>query len=306
MISTANAFLSCLVPQIPRGSNTSITFGQFLDRFPAAAGKGKLHYRFRSDDSTCGFVWLDMIDRNEVVPTSSGVMTCKILCLENTTVSKRYTRLRLKSNLNKGEEGAAVAMAKRLTSERKVNVHNNVDRESRNDNGTGKQNIRQQRYSDNDTTNDHDHEYVEEDSHEDDEDEYQQAPAPTPVHSNVPAQTRNNTAPVPGPRNSSSNKQENGSGTSGSAVKKPNTTATVNNLLDNDESNIIDDESNKNNKNKATTQTPTPTPVIKISRPPVSATSPFNVSSVSVAASVSTVVEQEQDMFHFEGNFTDS
>ena len=275
------------VSKIPRSSNTNITFGQFLDRFPAAVGKGKLHYRFKSDDSSCGFLWQDMNDRNEIVPTSSGVMTCKILCLDNAIARKRLSRLRLKSNLSRGEEGAAVAMAKKLPRERKVDVHTNGEKQnSRNDNGTGKQSVRTpSRYKDHDDSN----ENVEEDSNEEDNDNYQQAP----VQNN--SKNSNNIS-----HNGNGKTQDNGKVTQANK----NMTATVNNLLDNDDA--TSPRTNVNTTTPPRKSRPS-IPATAISKPPAavstSTTNQFiSPSSASVSTPVSPpLVEQEQDMFHFEG-----
>ena len=229
-----------------------------------------------------------MVDRNDLVPISSGVMTCKILCLDNAAAQKRCSRLRLKSNLNRGEEGAAVAMARRLNQEKKINSNSNIEMENgRNDNGTGKQSVRStNRYADNDDIT----EIAEEDSNEEDEDNYQQAPV------------KNNTRGI-------NNTSQNGNGNtpdSGKAVQgKRSVTTAVSNLLNTDDAPSPSSTSNTNSNTVVRKSRPT-TPIVAISKPPpASITSPSKpfVSPSSVSTPISVpVVKQEQDMFHFEGN----
>ena len=225
-----------------------------------------------------------MNDRNEIVPISSGVMTCKILCIDNAITRKRFSRLRLKSYLGRGEEGAAVAMAKRLPRERKVDVHTIVEKQnSGSDNGTGKQSLRTpSRYKDNDDIN----ESIEEDSNEEDNDNYQQAPVQN---------------------NSKNNITHNGNGKTQDSCKalqiKKNMSATVNDLLDND-------DATSPGTNVNTTTPPRkgkPSIPTNISKPPAAASTTttnqfISPSSTPVSVPASPpLVEQEQDMFHFEG-----
>jgi len=95
---------------LPKGSNPSspATYGQFLDRFPPSARRGQMHFRFKEDDRTYGYVWKDVTDRQAPLPMSrDGVITCKILCVDVAHTQRRYTRLRLKKSLDSGAEGAA-------------------------------------------------------------------------------------------------------------------------------------------------------------------------------------------------------
>ena len=230
-----------------------------------------------------------MTDRNDIIPTSSGVITCKILCLDNSVAIKRYSRLRLKCNLNKGDEGAAVATAKRLSQEKKVNAHSNDRENNRNDNGTGKQSLRTpSRYTDNDNSDEN--EYVQEDSFEGD-DNFQQAP----VQSNHNSNSKNSK----NSRNSNDSKIGNGISRNGSndesdtgkSISAKNMTNTVDNLLDNDDAPMTDNISGKK-------MTPS-APIAAIPRPPtpVAMAGPAPKAVVAPAP----VTEQVSDMFHFEG-----
>lgn len=215
-----------------------------------------------------------MIDRNEVVPISSGVMTCKILCLDNSSARKRYSRLRLKSNLNRGEEGAAVAMAKReKNQEKKGNERETV----RND--TGKQSLRTpSRYSDKDDSK---QEYtVEEDSFEED-DNYQSAPVQNTNHSNNIS------------RNGSTEYRNENRDSGKSIPSKKINTNTVDNLLDNDDAPLADNSSSKKNTVTA--------PITPISRPPAAVVDRPSPAATPKQFVAPAPVEQAADMFHFEG-----
>lgn len=251
--------------QIPKGSNSNITFGQFLDCFPAASCKGKLHYRFRSDDLVCGYVWQDMADRNEIVPVSSGIMTCKILCLDGCTVVKRYSRLKLKNNLDTGEEGAAVHRTKRSNQEKQQ-----PNSSSNSINGSGRQNMNNvERYTDNHDRNRDVNQYPEDDSFEE-EDHYQQAPVYTDPKQN----------------GSNSNSNSNQSSAKASPARR---SIIVEDLLDNEDPSAPSPVSNKSRTVTPTGKsTPRPLPAV-IQPPPKQYAAP--------------IVEQaqEQDMFHFDG-----
>jgi hypothetical protein len=54
-------------------------------------------------------MWLDITSPQDILPFSSqGVITCKILKIDESLAIKRYTRLKKKSTMSRGEEGAAV------------------------------------------------------------------------------------------------------------------------------------------------------------------------------------------------------
>ena len=92
---------------LPKGE-TNPTYGQFLDRFPPSARRGQMHFRFKEEDWTHGYVWRDVNDRQAPLPMSrDGVITCKILCLDVAHAQRRYSRLRLKKTLDPGAEGMA-------------------------------------------------------------------------------------------------------------------------------------------------------------------------------------------------------
>ena len=256
--------------QIPKGSNSNITFGQFLDRFPAASGRGKLHYRFRSDDSTCGYVWMDMVDRSAIVPVSSGLMTCKILCIDSCSVAKRYSRLRLKANANSGEEGAA-AMRLKLSNQEKSSNGSSASSISSTakSNGTAKQNgSGPSRYTD--KPDRRDQQSMEEDAFE--EDDYQKAP----VYSD---QQHNGTSK---------------SSTKAAAVASFRKSDNVGNLLDGDDSpsSPVQIKSRPAQKSSITSRPVTLSP---------SAAAPIQT-PVTPKQPVAPP-KQEQDMFHFEGTF---
>lgn len=91
---------------LSKAGGTKATFGQFLDRFPASARRGRMHFRFKADENGCGYVWLDVTDRQTTLPMSNtGVITCKILLLDQTTSLRRYSRLKVKKNREQGLEG---------------------------------------------------------------------------------------------------------------------------------------------------------------------------------------------------------
>ena len=100
-IDTPNCF------QLPKvNGNSKISFGQFMDRFPVTAHRGQMHFRFKADDNACGYVWMDITDHQAILPSSSsGIITCKILCLDNAASLRRYSRLKVKKNLDSGLEG---------------------------------------------------------------------------------------------------------------------------------------------------------------------------------------------------------
>ena len=100
-IDTPNCF------QLPKvNGNSKVTFGQFMDRFPVTAHRGQMHFRFKADDNACGYVWMDITDHQTTLPlNSAGIITCKILCLDHATSLRRYSRLKVKKNLDSGLEG---------------------------------------------------------------------------------------------------------------------------------------------------------------------------------------------------------
>lgn len=190
--------------------------------------------------------------------------------MDNIKTVQRLSRLKLKRNVDKGEEGAAVARAKILSIEKKTN--SDRDKNTKNSN-----NRSVPRYSDNP---DQQHNQ-EEDDFEDEEDDFQQAPQ---VSQPPKSQDRNPRSPPEG---------------------KP---ATVNNLLDNDE---IESRVNTDvNSKKPAPSIPKPplqkqpiSPLIA-SIPKVAPISPPRSTPTTTPPPIAPVipVQQEQDMFHFEGD----
>jgi hypothetical protein len=209
-----------------------------------------------------------MGDRNEVVPVSSGIMTCKILCLDGCSVVKRYSRLKLKNNLDTGEEGAAVYRTKRSNQDKS---HSNSS--SNSINGTGRQNMNNiERYTDHDRNRDV-NQYPEDDSFEE-EDHYQQAPAPVYTDSKQ--------------NGSNSNGNSSQSSAKASPIRR---SIIVEDLLDNEDPS---EPSSASNQSRTVTprSTPTPRPSPAVIQPPP-----------KQYAAPAPIVEQaqEQDMFHFDG-----
>ena len=93
--------------QLPKvNGNAKVTFGQFMERFPVSAHRGQMHFRFKAEDNACGYVWMDITDHQTALPLSTaGVITCKILCLDHATTLRRYSRLKVKKNLDSGLDG---------------------------------------------------------------------------------------------------------------------------------------------------------------------------------------------------------
>jgi hypothetical protein len=209
-----------------------------------------------------------MGDRNEIVPVSSGIMTCKILCLDSCSVVKRYSRLKLKNNLDIGEEGAAVYRTKRSNQDKH---HSNSS--SNSINGTGRQNMNNvEKYTDHDRNRDV-NQYPEDDSFEE-EDHYQQAPAPVYTDSKQ--------------NGSNSNSNSNQSSAKASPIRK---SIIVEDLLDSEDPS---EPSSASNKSRTVTPRSTPTP-----RPPPAA---IQLPPKQYAAPAPIMEQaQEQDMFHFDG-----
>lgn len=209
---------------------------------------------------------MDMSDRSAIVPVSSGLMTCKILCVDSCSVAKRYTRLRLKANANSGEEGAAAMRSKMLSQEKSSNGSSASSIGATvKSNGTAKQNgSGPSRYSD--KPDRREHQSAEEDAFE--EDDYQQAPVYTEKKQN---------------------------GTSKNTTKEPVTSYrksdNVGNLLDGDDSpsSSVDVKPRAAPKSSVASRPAVPSPVTTAIQPPV-------IPKQAVAPP-----KQEQDMFHFEG-----
>lgn len=188
-------------------------------------------------------------------------MTCKILCVDNCFAIKRFSRLKLKANLNSGEEGAAFMRSKRLNQEKRSSTGGS-DRSNGIETAHGRN---PERYVENDDNN-HGNPFPEDDSYEE-EDDFQKAP----VYSEAP-------------RNDVSSSYNNGKGA------LPRKSSTVDNLLDNDDSPVA---SSVINRSPSATLTPV------IQRTP-SVGNPSTPKSY-VTPTPAPVVEQEQDMFHFDG-----
>jgi hypothetical protein len=209
-----------------------------------------------------------MTDRTEIIPVYAGSIICKILCMDNMKTVQRSSRLKLKRNVDKGEEGAAVARARILSIEQKTSLDRERDRNTSNGN-----NRPVPRYSDH-----HDQQHnQEEEGSEEEEDNFQEAPQ---VSQPPKPQDKNSRPP---------------------SERKP---TIVNNLLDNDE---IESRVNVSSKKSAAPipkpplqKQPTSPPIASIPKaapitPPRSAPTPPPIAPV-------TPVQQEQDMFHFEAD----
>lgn len=198
-----------------------------------------------------------MGDRSEIVPVSSGIMTCKILCLDGCSVLKRYSRLKLKHNLDNGEEGAAVHRTKRLNQEKHSNSSSNSL------NGTGRQNMNNiERYTDHDRSRDA-NPFPEDDSFEE-EDHYQTAPVYTDSNHNGSNSNQSSAKASPAKRS-----------------------IVVENLLDNEDPSELSSVSNKSRTTTPTAKSTPRSPAAVVQPPPKQYAAP--------------IVEQEQDMFHFDG-----
>lgn len=98
--------------QIPTGAS-SITYGQFLQHFPRTANThgGALHFRFRVEDKSCGYAWMDITNATEQLPTYGGFIFVKVLCLDPAVTLQRQSRLRRKHRADFGSEGLMAAKA---------------------------------------------------------------------------------------------------------------------------------------------------------------------------------------------------
>ena len=81
-------------------------FNEFLNYFPCAIDN--FHFRFRSDDKLLGYIWQDFdlnnaSVREQVLPQNNGIISAKILKLNQATCLKRASRLRLKNVLHQHE-----------------------------------------------------------------------------------------------------------------------------------------------------------------------------------------------------------
>ena len=65
-----------------------------------------LHFRFKMEDKVHGYVWRDIRSPTETIPVCMGVITAKILKMDDLSTSKRKSRLRRKKNADDGA-GAA-------------------------------------------------------------------------------------------------------------------------------------------------------------------------------------------------------
>lgn len=126
--------------QIP--NNAKPTFGHFLSYFPAHERSG-LHFRFRMEDPTSEYVWLDISSPDEVLPFYQDSIMAKVLRTNEAITLKRKTVLRRKnmenhsaSIVNGGaavfsrapESSAAPAPAPRKPETRPVSAKPTVDR----------------------------------------------------------------------------------------------------------------------------------------------------------------------------------
>lgn len=84
----------------------SLTFDHFKSAFPRKYNQSNLHFRFKKEDSQFGYVWIDIRNPAEPLPSSGGIIMAKILKLDEVNTSKRKTRLRRRLNVDNGVEGA--------------------------------------------------------------------------------------------------------------------------------------------------------------------------------------------------------
>jgi len=77
-------------------NNSKPTFGAFLANFPAHE-KGTLHFRFRMEDPNCGYVWLDITAKDEVLPIYQDSIMAKVLRADQAPTLKRRSMLRRKN-----------------------------------------------------------------------------------------------------------------------------------------------------------------------------------------------------------------
>lgn len=78
----------------------AVTFGDFLAGFPLKSFINSSKFRFRAEDETFGYVWLDIFNKSETLPIYSGVITAKILKLDTASVKTRKIILRKKKTLH--------------------------------------------------------------------------------------------------------------------------------------------------------------------------------------------------------------
>jgi len=90
---------------------TSVTYDHFVKNFPLyrTDPRAKLHFRFCARDKTYEYIWVDVTSKDMVLPLYNGVICAKVLRMDSIQVCKRYSRLRIKANTNRGLEGANAA-----------------------------------------------------------------------------------------------------------------------------------------------------------------------------------------------------
>ena len=70
--------------------------GTFLKHFPTHE-KGQLHFRFRVEDSSCEYVWLDITNNDEILPFYQESIMAKVLRTDEALTLKRKSVLRRKN-----------------------------------------------------------------------------------------------------------------------------------------------------------------------------------------------------------------
>jgi len=76
-----------------------IKFGDFIDSFLQVDNPDIFHFRFQMPDPKCGYVWKDLVNRDEPLPVYNGVSFAKVLRVDPNATTKRKLRLRLKGNI---------------------------------------------------------------------------------------------------------------------------------------------------------------------------------------------------------------
>jgi hypothetical protein len=107
-IETPNAFI------IPSMNPSLLTFKKFQELFLSLnhinQNKIKnLHYRFKIEEKTCGYMWMDINNNNDIIQINNNIIHVKILCLDSSSINKRdnkNSKLKWKKNLNNGVENS--------------------------------------------------------------------------------------------------------------------------------------------------------------------------------------------------------
>lgn len=76
--------------------NKKIVFPEIIQYFPTFVQDGNYHFRFKTSDPGCGYVWSDLMAASDVIPHYSGNIVVKIIKLDEVKPSQRISRLKLK------------------------------------------------------------------------------------------------------------------------------------------------------------------------------------------------------------------